>query len=252
MNFHRFFTMGWLGKSFLYFTLVLLPTVAFYFSTGSTFDLILTKILEVYREMDIPPITVKNGEVRTPGDQTFGKIINESNPNDSFAFYIDTRSNPDPSLDQKIRKGGGGMILYRDRLFVYNGKTSEERTISFKQLQGVNWTLDRQWIERMYQRFGKFLFLFLAVFMAVYRAMGKLIQWLLIAWYFSSKKKSGKEMFYSLALWSLVPATLFQTVIMGRFADPCCCGCGFYFIVLILTVLGIEKYLLDVPKEKPD
>jgi hypothetical protein len=228
----------------VFLLLVLLPTARFYTLVKQPFEEITRKLPEIYREQGIPPIHYRDHELHCDQERPFHKRIRGQGDGESFDIYIDTRTNPEPGLDEKIRDGAGGMVVYRDRLVFYNVRKRQETVLPLDQVKlNRDFTIDEALVKNMAGALGKTVFwvLISGVFL-VYLA-GKTLFWLLIALIYSGKARLAGGGNYSLALWCLVPPTLFQ-VFFPAFGGGGCCSCGVYYIILLVTTLILEKKLV--------
>lgn len=221
--------------------LVLLPTIRFYSAVKDPFREVARKLPEMYREQGIPPIHYRNHELHCPQEHPFYKRIHGENENESFDLYIDTRENPEPGLEQKIRNGVGGMVVYRNRLVFYNTRKHQETVFPLEQIKwDREFTIDETLVKNFAGTLGKTVFWVMVAAVFLYHLAGKTVFWLLVALIYSGRARLAGGGNYSLALWCLVPPTLFQV-----FSPSLgCCGCGVYFLILLVTALILEKRLV--------
>ena len=235
---------------FLFLLLGFLPTARFAGLTYTSYFASLAELPEHYRKLGIPSMTYANGEMTANNNEPFQRQIQNRDPKKSFMVIMDTRPNVNSSgYLEAIRKGGGGILVLRTKAVIYNTEKMEEKTIPFGQIPFV-FTLDESTIELISHKAGKPLYFLFLLIVFIFHLTGKGIQWGILSLYYSGKAKTQGGGNYSLALWILTLPTFFQ-VLFYQVSLPCCV-CGFYFLILIVSALVMEKSLRWPPRENKE
>ena len=232
----------------LFLLLALLPTLRFYQWAKVPFDAFIKELPESYKKSGFPSIIYENHTLRSDNDLPYHTEFHGDKPGEVFSLYMDTREKPDLTLADKIPKGESGAVFYRDGMTYLSGN-GEKKSFEYKNFEpNLKFTLDQAFVEKFSSGLGNFLFLCLMGSIFLWYLTGKLVFWGILSLYYSGAAKATGGGNYSLALWTLVPPTLFQTVFYGFNS---CCGCGAYYMILIISALIMGKALkADSPKEE--
>ncbi len=233
----------------IFLILSALPTAQLYLNIKDIYAEICSKIPDLYNKMNIPAITYSNYEARSNNDELFQKEIKGENNSGIYYFFIDTSEHPDLSLKEKISQNLGGCIIYRDRIVFNDNKNNRYFDKTYKELN-INIDLDvtKESVTQFLLKFNNVLLIILISLAFICYFLIKLFWWLVIAFIYSGKAKLCGGGNYSLALWALVPSTVSQ-LFLPIYGKLGCCSCGVNFIVLVISIIVLEKNLKTTIKD---
>jgi hypothetical protein len=232
---------------FIFLLLITMPAIRFYQIAKAPFESFIRELSVSYSKLNIPSITYDNHEARSNNDKPYNAVYKDPKNNREFLVFIDTSKNPEKSYVEKIKKADGGLVLYRDRIVLYSSEKSQETNFLFSNIQpDFRLCLDQAFVDRFSSGLGKIIFFGVICVVLLFHAAGKLFWFLILSLYFSGRARLHGGGNYSLSLWILVPPTIYQTLF---YEFKPCCGCGIYFIIMIISAILMDKELEQVKVE---
>ncbi len=240
-----FVSTGFWSGLFLMCTLLFLPGYSFYAAIRAPFYQCMRESVQAYSQMHIPSILFRNAEARSNNDQLFSKTF-KNELGQKFLLCIDTSTNPDLTLTEKIRSNSlGGVALYRDRLVVYSADKKQEQVILFKSLgEKFSYTLDDQKVAEISNTLSPWILFGIVLTALCFLGVEKIFWWLFFSILYSGKASRCGGGNCSLSLWILTPATLYQTFTLS--ISPGCCA--MYCLILFFSAWFMGRFLVPFPE----
>lgn len=234
----------------IFLILITLPSLKTLIPLGKNYETIKTAILDAYKNTEIPDIDFIEGEVRSNNDLPFKTKFASKNNQGDFYIGIDTGITPNTETKEWIKSGAGGIAIFRKEALIYAASQNKETIINYDNLPiKTNFSLNADFINNLLTKFKSIFIIALLAFVFLGHFLGKIILWGIVALIYSGKAKIAGGGNYSLALWSLVPPTIFQ-VFMSFIPAFACCGFIIYYIVWVITFITLEKKLVPIPVEE--
>ncbi len=237
---------NWFLGIIIFILLVLIPTVKVFIAINNPYNVFLDELPDLYKKLDIPAIELKDGVLNSNDGKLFFKSIKSQDAKEETAFklFIDTSDIPDSTLPGKIRTRSGGFIIYKDHLVYFDPNKQKEQLIPLDKLpKNLKITLDDKLIKDLSNKYKHLvLYLIIASFFIFY-FVAKLFWWGVISLIYADRAKSCGGGNCSLAVWSLVIPTVFQSLVPAK--GPCCCfSCATYYILLFASVYFMRGKLV--------
>lgn len=239
----------------IFLFLIISPSIKLYFTYKTQFNKFMLEFSKSYNEADVPTIKLSPNEIRANNDIPFTKVIQgNAQSNESFSIFIDTRQEPDMSYIDKVKENTFGVIIYRENIIIHSVQSNKSPvTIPIKEVFSKlkikkEIIIDKKFIDNLATKFGNIIFIIILIGSAIIDACLKLLLFIVIALIYSGKAKICGGGHYSLAIWAQVPPTIFQLVMPTKFSG--CCSCGIYLIILIISVIVMEKQLVPEKAEE--
>jgi hypothetical protein len=242
---------GGLGCFLLLMILTVLPTGVQTLKLKSTYHTAEQEIQKYFNEVEFPTIYIANQEARSNEDLPYTKEWEFEE--EKILLHMDTSEDPDIIMLQDLDPAiAMAVVLIRDKLLFYNRDQNQSETLDFKDLPpDAQWDIDKPFLADLGQEWGQILFYLFILFLLFYHGLGKLVWWgILIAIQSDTAKKNGVSA-YSMAVWSLVPATLIQCLFAGL-GFLWILGFGAYFLIVLGMTLTLQKMARQNPPLPPE